>query len=287
MKKDVLLFLIGLLLAACPARTPSQMAVAQVNGEKILLEDFQKALAEEEWKFGGEIDFSKQKVLDDLIQKRLLLQEALRRGMVVTPGEADQEMKRWGKTMENFREERLVEIKLKKLMNAIMEEKIALSQEDLKIYYESHLEAFRHPEQVHARQIVTDSMEKALALREMILGGSPFEEVAQKYSMSPDRKKGGDLGWFGRETMPPEFDQICFHLPVGSISPVVKTPYGFHMFQVLERRPAGQFPLSEVEGEIRAKLREVRGKAIFERWFEDLKKKATIKVDQKLLEKNS
>lgn len=168
-----------------------------------------------------------------------------------------------------------------------MEEKINLSQEDLKNYYESHQNLFQHPEQVHSRQIVTDSMEKALALREMIMRGSPFEEVAGKYSMSPDRKKGGDLGWFGRETMPSEFDQICFQLVVGSLSPVVKTPYGFHIFQVLERREAGQFPLSAVEGEIRMKLKETKEKEIFEHWFENLKEKATIKIDQKLLEKDS
>lgn len=303
-----ILFCIAPLIIACSPSKPHSPVLVTINGEKITLADFQKALGLEQWKFGGEVGLTgerlkqfKTKVLETLIKDHLLLQEADKRAIPVSNLEVEQgvsEFKSYypkqedfekllqlrGWTLEDFRTEKMQELKIKKLMEAVTKEENPFSEEDLKQYYAAHAEEFRHPEQVHAKQIVTDTKEKAEGLREMLLKGSSFEEVARKYSLSPDRKQGGDLGWFGRGVMPPEFDRVCFQLKVGVLSPVIKTPYGFHLFQVLETRGAGQFPFDEVGEEIKKKLMETKGRDVFQKWYEVLRSQAKIEVHTELLD---
>lgn len=297
-----------LLFVACSPSKPSSPTLATVNDEKIALEDFQKAMEMENWKFGSEMGLTqdrlkqlKTKVVESLLKNRLLLQEASRRHIQLSSEEVEKNLAQFksyysnkedfekllqlkGLTLKDFREQRVQELKIKKLMEEVAREQVPLSTEDLKQYYDFHPEEFKHSEQVHARQIVTDSKEKGEALRKMLVDGISFEETAKKYSLSPDRKQGGDLGWFGRGEMPIEFDQVCFHLKAGELSPVVKTPYGYHLFLVLENREAGQLPFDEVKDSLQKKLMAAKGEGAFQKWYEGLRASAQIEVHTELLE---
>ena len=299
-----------LLLLSCSPSKPSSPTLALVNGEKMPLSDFQKALDWEQWKFGTEVSLSdsraqqlKTKAMDSLLKDRLLLQEAKKRNITVSeleieksvesvrknyPNQDDFEklLRSKGLTVEDFRQQRIQELTIKKLMEAVTKEQLSLTMDRLKKYYEEHLTEFQHPDQVRARQLVTDSAEKAESLRAMIVNGTPFEEVAKKYSLSPDRKKGGNLGWFGKGEMPLEFEQVCFRLNNGELSSVIKTPYGYHLFEVLEKRGAGQLPFDEVRESIQTKIMETEGRAAFQKWYEQIRSQAKIEVHTDLLEKN-
>ena len=85
-----------------------------------------------------------------------------------------------------------------------------------------------------------------------------FEDAAQKYSLSPDGQAGGDLGTFARGVMPQSFDETCFALKPGEVSRVVASPYGFHVFKVIEHHPARELTLADVRGAVEAKLRRVK-----------------------------
>lgn len=297
----VYLFLIlGFFLAACHPSAPASPTVAQVNGEKISLAAFEQYREMEVWKFGEHSQKSGAQLLDNYIREILLLQEAKRRGLTVASRELEESVSAFksqypqGEDLEKLLAARgwnwkdFVDRKQKELLVQKLVEQMAGAPEDLsegevEAYYHNHPAEFHRPEQVRARQIVTDSREKAMALREMILQGTDFSEVALKYSLSPDRKKGGDLGWFAKGEMPKEFDQVCFYLPRGVLSQVVATPYGFHLFQVLEKRPAGLQPLEEVRDGIRKRLAFDRGKKAFQKWYEEVKAKAEIKIYESLL----
>lgn len=90
--------------------------------------------------------------------------------------------------------------------------------------------------QVRASHLLVQTEEEAKKLREEIIAGKPFAEVAKEVSMCPSGKQGGDLGYFGRGRMVPEFDQAAFSLPVGEISEPIKTQFGWHLLVVTDHR---------------------------------------------------
>ena len=90
--------------------------------------------------------------------------------------------------------------------------------------------------EVRASHLLVDSEEQAANLREEIVAGKAFAEVAKAVSKCPSGRNGGDLGFFGRGRMVPEFDQAAFTQPVGEISEPIKTQFGYHLLVVTETR---------------------------------------------------
>jgi len=93
-------------------------------------------------------------------------------------------------------------------------------------------------EQVHARHILVDTEDKAKQIEDQLKNGASFEDLAKAESTDTSTKdKGGDLGWFPRGKMVPEFEDAVFKLQPNEISDPVKTDYGFHIIQLLEKDP--------------------------------------------------
>lgn len=91
--------------------------------------------------------------------------------------------------------------------------------------------------QVQASHILVKSEDEANQYRQEIVSGqSSFEDIAKKASQCPSGRAGGDLGFFGRGQMVPEFDQAVFSLPVGEVSEPVKTNFGWHLIKVTAQR---------------------------------------------------
>lgn len=302
----LLMILMGV---ACSSKEPLSPVLASVNGEVVTLAEFRQALDNQLWKYGEGVAFSDKKyqaigqeVLEALLRHKLLLQAAEKKKIAISNSDLEKHLSIYqdryadlkefekflqshGETFEEFQHQRLEYLKINELFKIITSEVAPLTPEDLKTHYKNQKEKFRFPEQVHARQIVTDTLEKANALREMLQKKVSFKELAEKYSLTPDRAKGGDLSWFSRGVMPEEFDAICFKLPVGKLSDVIKTRYGYHIFEVLEKRGPGFFPFAEVKNKIRQELIDAHGQKAFSKWYEALWSSADIKVQQELLAK--
>lgn len=90
--------------------------------------------------------------------------------------------------------------------------------------------------QVRASHILVDSEEEVLALREEILAGKDFADVAAAVSKCPSGSKGGDLGFFSRGMMVPEFDEVSFSLETGELSEPVQTQFGWHLLIVTDKK---------------------------------------------------
>jgi parvulin-like peptidyl-prolyl isomerase len=87
---------------------------------------------------------------------------------------------------------------------------------------------------VKASHILVSSREEAEKLRTEIINGADFATEARQYSKCPSGRSGGDLGYFGRGQMVPEFDQAAFSLPVGELSEPIKTQFGYHLLLVTD-----------------------------------------------------
>lgn len=92
------------------------------------------------------------------------------------------------------------------------------------------------PFEVRASHLLVENRQDAEACRQEILEGKDFSEVAKRVSKCPSGGKGGDLGYFTRGQMVPQFDKAAFELPVGELSEPVQTQFGWHLITVTDRR---------------------------------------------------
>jgi peptidyl-prolyl cis-trans isomerase D len=148
--------------------------------------------------------------------------------------------------------------------------KIKIAPADIQAAYNASIDQYTTPEQIRASHILfstTGKDEAAVrAKAEDVLkqarAGADFAALARKYSDdTATAKLGGDLDYFSRGKMVPEFDQAAFALKVGEISGLVKTQYGFHIIKVTDRKPAVVKPLDEVKNQITDQLTLERAQA--------------------------
>jgi peptidyl-prolyl cis-trans isomerase C len=156
------------------------------------------------------------------------------------------------------------------MVRSLIEQKITpsiqISDEEIASFYADNPEMFKNDAQVHARHIITaagpdadaDTIAKARAKAEAAhkraVAGEDFAELARELSEGPSAPTGGDLGFFSRDQMVPEFADAAFALEPGQISEVVRSGFGFHVIKVEEKRPAGTLPLDEVSDHLRSLL---------------------------------
>ena len=183
--------------------------------------------------------------------------------------------RRWKELQEN-------EIRLQYILEKAFSKDIIVSPEDIRNYYFSNRKEFEVPERVRVRHIVTDSQEKAVDLLKRLERGENFAKLAVNHSLSPDRRYGGDLGYFSRGTFPKEFDEICFLLEKGEISPIVRSDYGYHIFKLIDKKPLGIKPLSQVMASL---YRELFQKKVREE-YDQLMKKAKQEISVEIQEEN-
>jgi peptidyl-prolyl cis-trans isomerase D len=164
---------------------------------------------------------------------------------------------------------------------------VELKEGDVSEYYELHKEdRFTDPEQVRARHLLVkvapDASEDAKAaarkkaqdLLGAVKGGGDFAAIAKKSSEDAgSAAKGGDLGFFPRGRMAPEFENVAFTLEPGGVSDVVETAFGFHVIKVEEHRPGGVKPLDAVREEITDTLKKERALDLARRQAEDDRRK--------------
>jgi parvulin-like peptidyl-prolyl isomerase len=170
-----------------------------------------------------------------------------------------------------------------KLSDTLFTQAAQVSEKEAEQYYLANKEEFRRPEELRARQMLFASREDAEEVLTLLKQGGDFAELAQQYSLSPDRENGGNLGYFSKGQLPPEFDQALFRLGAGQLSDPVESPYGFHLFLVERRRPAGVRPYAAIKHEIMTDLSQQREELAFHQWLQELREKTQISVNWDLL----
>ncbi|MCG6961787.1 MAG: peptidylprolyl isomerase [Acidobacteria bacterium] len=118
----------------------------------------------------------------------------------------------------------------------------------------------QRPARAHVRQILVESRDKALEAERRIAAGEDFVTVSREVSRAPNAEDGGELGTIAFGTLPEEFESVIFKLKPGQVSQPVKSPAGYHIFQLLERTPAGPPDRAEVTSEIKSRSAEQAGR---------------------------
>ena len=145
-----------------------------------------------------------------------------------------------------------------------------ISPQDIERAYEDSLQQYSTPEQVRASHILlkTEGKDDAAVKKQAedllakVKGGADFAQLATTHSEDDTSKvKGGDLDFFGKGSMVPEFDKVAFSMKPGEISDLVKTQYGYHIIKVTDKKEASTKPLQEVRAQIEDQVKWERAQA--------------------------
>jgi peptidyl-prolyl cis-trans isomerase C len=123
-------------------------------------------------------------------------------------------------------------------MEALLQDagKAALTDAELHKVYEDAVKQMPNEEEVHARHILVPTEDEAKAILAQLKGGADFAALAKEKSKDPGAAEGGDLGYFTKDQMVPEFSEVAFKLGKGQLSDPVKTQFGWHVIKVEDKR---------------------------------------------------
>ncbi|MCI9426731.1 MAG: peptidylprolyl isomerase [Eubacterium sp.] len=151
--------------------------------------------------------------------------------------------------------------------------KVTVEDSEVKAYFDANPTQFAGQEQVKAKHILTETEEQAAKILEELKNGKEFEAAAKEYSTCPSKEKGGDLGWFGRGQMVPEFEKAAFEGKAGDLTGPVKTQFGFHLILVEEKKEAERRSFSEIKDELKEQLLTQKKQTVYMETLKELEAK--------------
>jgi parvulin-like peptidyl-prolyl isomerase len=296
------LLLLCLCLSACQnENTP----LLKIGSQQVSLDDFRQEIQLQQADL-GQLPPEQQKlrvrqVLSQLIDQELLLGEVRRRGIAISEAEMQQALhdlrgdysateyleilRSSGQNTEHWMQQLRIRLLSAKVAASITSGKSLINDQQIEEYYLRHLDEYQRPEQLQASQMLFATEDEALKLRNRLLAGESFAELARLHSISPDRENDGDLGLFSPGQFPPEFDEILFNLTPGRVSQPVKSPFGIHLFLVEKRHKARVLPLTEVAAAIRHQLQSAEDARLYLQWLHELREKTGVEINWEQLDK--
>ncbi len=244
-------------------------------------------------------DKIKSNLLDSFIDEKLLLLRAEQKNVQASPqmvkammdriiatGPDDQGRRSDAGRSADFERGVAESIKMQGYLNEYLLKGLTVSPQECEAYYKAHVGEYVKNDVVRVREILVD--DPALAAKILTLlkakSNKNFGDLARVYSKGASAADGGDLGMFQRGELPEQFEKAVFPLSPGSVSKIVRTQYGYHIFLVEEKIPAHQQRLIEVMDQIKEKLRLEREREIINKELESLRKEIPVVVHRELLD---
>lgn len=240
--------LCALVVSGCAARVPGRFSpggatLLTVNGEHVVTQEMVDAVTR--LSAPGEIaelersETARAALLDRIALGEWLYQEAVREGLHEDPAV------RVGLLMEE--RDALARELLARRVDA------RVTDAAIQRLYDERAVQYGRP-QAHARHILVETVDRADEVLERLARGEGFADLARELTIDVrTRDGGGDLGWFTREHLIDEVSSVAFEAPIGEVQGPIRTRFGFHVLEVLERRDA--VPLDEVRAELAAQVR--------------------------------
>ncbi|CAM4095552.1 peptidylprolyl isomerase [Paenibacillus alkaliterrae] len=276
----ILAILLVIVLIKPPFGGSSNEAVATVNGVNISKDKLYDALV----LAGGEA------TLENMITEELINQEARAASVEVTDADVDAEidmikknfgsdeefnntLAQYNMTLDGLKKDTKINLTIR----GILEPRTDVTAEEIQQFYDANKESLGTPEQVQASHILVATKEEADAILAELKQGGDFAAIAKEKSTDPGSKdNGGDLGFFGRGAMVPEFEEAAFALKVNELSGVVQSQHGFHIIKKTAEKAAVVPTFEEKKEEIRTQLVATEANELSEAWMTEIRGKAKI-----------
>jgi peptidyl-prolyl cis-trans isomerase SurA len=291
--------------------------VAVVNGDIIILSelrqisrDYMERMKEQFKIDAGDDQFreAELRILDQLIDEKLVDQEADRLAVTISDKEVDMAVREMqnrnrlndeqfaavlveeGLTLQKYREQLKGQMKKVRLIDQEIKSRIQVSKDEIDAYYEKHADDFNAEPEVRIQQIrliippesgegeINRIQAQAESILSKIKGGEDFTSLVGLYSQDPSASAGGDMGIFKRGELLPAIDEYAFSMKPGEVSPVIRTEGGFHIIKVLGRREPAALSDEERRAEVKDVLFNQKAEELYKEWIARLRKKAYIEV---------
>lgn len=302
------LFHLGICLALAGCNLGSSRVAArpvvQVNDHNLSAKEFADRLARRLKSFDAlsakdpnNVKRAKEDVIRVFILQALTEDYAKKTGVTVDDSELEREINQFrasypddlsfrrtlaeeNLSMSDWKEELRQTLLSRKVFKKISEKLQQPSAEEIRKYYEENKSLFKRKERIYLRQIILDDLSKAQSVRDE-LKKKDFVELAKKYSVAPEAKTGGLVGWVEKGTVD-IFDK-AFALPVGGMSQVLESSYGFHIFKVERKTGPGFASMDEVKKEIVQTLMGKKEQAEFADWLDKQIRSSRVLRDNELI----
>ena len=247
----------------------------------------------------------KNEVLESLINRELLFQESKKKGVQVKSEAVSDQLKNiqqrypnkdefkkllndMGLTESDLQAQIEHGMAIQKLIDEEVADKIKISDEETKSYYDANPQLFQQPEQVKASHILikvdanatdaqkAEARKKIKEVQQKVQKGEDFATLAKTYSEGPSGPRGGDLGYFRRGQMVKPFEAVAFSLKLNETSDIVETRFGYHLIKVVGKKPAKKMTYAEVKDRLNDRLKKQKMASETNAYIENLRKGAKI-----------
>ncbi|MDD5173928.1 MAG: peptidylprolyl isomerase [Candidatus Omnitrophica bacterium] len=249
------------------------------------------------------LEDAREKILKQLIEDRLIFSEAKKLNITIDEKEIDAKvdevrnkvgserdlenmLHEQNLTLNELRARYKEKIMIRKLVDQKVGAKIIITPLEVKDYYNDNKESFMQPEEIKLRTILikprkeqggeAGSLQLMRDLVKRLKEGCDFEELAKEYSDAPDASEGGLMGYVRKGELLPQIEDIVFNLKEGEVTGIIKSPLGYHVFRVDEKRIRRIRELSEVRQDVEEFLYREKANQKLRGWIDSLAKSAYI-----------
>ncbi len=320
---SIIISAIFLFTASAAFSERNDAVLAKINGKEIKSSElmrevqmmYQQSIADGMFPDDSQIEEFKDMALDMLIGRELLLQEAEQKNYKADPSAVEEyinslsmnyggievleeQLLKQDMTLEELRRNTERYQLMSEFIDKEFRNSISLDKNAAEDYYAENKDYFKKEETVTASHILIktsenadekelkEAYEKISSIRERIIAGESFEDLAQEYSECPSGQRGGDLGEFGHGSMVPPFDRAAFSLDVGELSQPVQTRFGYHIILCTAKSEGAVIAYDDVKDQIISYLTDLELEAYMNEHVENLKKNAEIIIFEEEPESN-
>lgn len=304
----IYLTLLFLLTVSCTFGKPSlgQKVILDVNGKQLTSQQFAQELAYRlkdhdalSAKDPKTVNMVKTDIAQEFIVQTLSEEWARENGVIVKAEDLEAQIKsiqknypddlafqtalrEEGITFKSWRDRLQGTLLQKLIVKKLAETSVQPSSGDMEIFFNEHKERFAVRETAQVRQILVATESDAKTIEDELKRGKKMADLAKKYSISPEGPQGGNVGWLEKGLT--EVFEPAFHMKVGQRSPVVKSAFGYHVFELLARKPSRNKTFAEAKVEIKSILLEKNEQSLYLAWLEGQIRKARVFKDQAFID---
>ena len=247
----------------------NEKAYTAADVEREITQEFRSASPQVQQFLAGKE--GQKQFLERLVRRELLLQEAEKRKLGDRPEVVD--------PVAALRRDLMT----RTLLQEEIGNKVKMEEKDAQEYFQAHPDEFSG-DQIRVRHILVRTEDEAKQVLDRLAKNERFEDLAKALSQdSATAAKGGDLDYLKREQLFPEFARAAFELKAGEVSGVVRTPFGYHLIKLVDRKKGSPLKYEQIKDQLQRRLLEERRTQRFQQWMKGLEAAAKITRDESAL----